>query len=586
MSIFTFEDEQAIGEVVRVDTGRVWVRVNSAEKLRLARVGRLVTIRGGDANEWVVGIVDRIWRKPVEPEAEEEGTADGQSVVTMDCPIEENGASLLLVGTYRAVDGENKNVFTRAVLVLPSIDEKVFPVEEGALESFMGIISRTAEGSAVDPLEIGVFTLDEKAKAFVDGNKLFQRHAALVGSTGSGKSWTVASIVEQIAKLPHADVILFDLHGEYKSLGYARQLRVAGPGDIGKEDAHTLYLPYWLLTYEEMQAMFIDVKEHTAHNQAMAFHDAVETAKREALTALGKEELLECFTIDTPVPFSLDDVLQRIKERNEEMVEGARGPKQGEFFGQFSRFLIRMETKVRDRRYAFMYQPPETWMRYETLHELAESLLGHGGATEDANGGVKVIDFSEVPSEILPTMVSLVGRLVFQVQLWCDAGEDGTKRHPVLMICDEAHAYMPRGRDEGSPMERRALETFERIAKEGRKYGVGLMVVSQRPADVSPTILSQCNNLISLRLTNAEDQAVAKRLMPETMAGVLELLPTLDVGEAVIVGAAILLPTRVRLNEPAHKPLSCTVNIWSRWADKEATSDLAKAVENLRLQRR
>jgi hypothetical protein len=137
-----------------------------------------------------------------------------------------------------------------------------------------------------------------------------------------------------------------------------------------------------------------------------------------------------------------------------------------------------------------------------------------------------------------------------------------------------------------NPLERRALENFERIAKEGRKYGVGLLVVSQRPSDVSETILSQCNNFVSLRLTNKEDQNVVKQLMPETLEGLMEVLPTLDIGEAVVVGDSVLLPTRIKIIEPNHKPLSATIDFWQRWNKPKANVDYIKAVENMRRQAR
>lgn len=133
-------------------------------------------------------------------------------------------------------------------------------------------------------------------------------------------------------------------------------------------------------------------------------------------------------------------------------------------------------------------------------------------------------------------------------------------------------------------LERKALENFERIAKEGRKYGVGLLIVSQRPSDVSTTILSQCNNIISLRLSNDSDKSVVKGLMPDSLSGLLEILPGLEIGEAIIVGDAVLLPTRIVLNKPTHKPLSATIDFWQRWNSPKGTTDLVKAVEQLRRQ--
>lgn len=233
-----------------------------------------------------------------------------------------------------------------------------------------------------------------------------------------------------------------------------------------------------------------------------------------------------------------------------------------------------------------MYQSPKEYETYEALHELASKLLGTGNVADGVNPGIKIIDFSEVPSDILPVVVGLVGRLIYQIQFWSDPGKDGDGRHPVVIVCDEAHLYLPSSAASTGPLEKRALENYERIAKEGRKYGVGLMVVSQRPSDVSTTILSQCSNIISLRLANKTDQSVVKQLLPESLEGLMEVLPTLDVGEAVVVGDATLLPTRIKMSKPKHEPRSATIPFWTRWDKPKADVDLIAAVENMRRQSR
>lgn len=194
---------------------------------------------------------------------------------------------------------------------------------------------------------------------------------------------------------------------------------------------------------------------------------------------------------------------------------------------------------------------------------------------------IKVIDFSEVPSDILPVMVGLVGRLIYQIQFWTNH-ED---RHPIALVCDEAHLYLPK-KDGKNPIEKRAIESFEKIAKEGRKYGVALFIVSQRPSDVSTTILSQCNNIISLRLTNAEDQSTVRKLLPDSLDSLLDILPIMDVGEALVVGDSVLLPSRIKITPPTEKPLSETVKFWDRWTENTSNLDFMAIVENLRKQSR
>ena len=443
------------------------------------------------------------------------------------------------------------------------------------MQRFMGLLSRSAESSKA--LDLGVYTLDPKATAYVDGDKFFQRHAALLGSTGSGKSWTVVTILERAKDLPSANLVVFDLHGEYANLSYATHLRVTGPDDIGKKDPSLLYLPYWLLNSEELQAMFIDRSEFSAHNQVMVFQDQVLASKRQKLEASGKRDIISALTINAPVPFSIEEVVTALTELNDEMDQGARGLKQGKFFGQFSRLLVRLGAKLNDKRYGFLFQAPAALHTYEALHGIAAQLMDWTGE----NHRVKVIDFSEVPADVLPVIVGLVARLIYQVQFWTPQ----PSRVPIALVCDEAHLYLPQRAEPDAP-EKRALENFERIAKEGRKYGVALLVVSQRPSDVSDTILSQCNNFVALRLTNGEDQAKVRRLMPDSLEGFMDMLPVLDIGEALIVGDAVLLPSRVRITEPSIKPLSATIEFWSEWAKSGRIPALVQAVENMRRQSR
>lgn len=582
MSIFNFTDEQSLGEVRSVETSRITVRVTDGQRLQKARVGRLIAIQSmGD--EWLIGIIERVWRHPVElptlPEADP--PADLAAV-----PQEENGVSISLVGTYRARDGQRKDTFTRAVFLLPEINRPVFPIEEKSLEDFMGILSASSKADAAAPLKVGTYTLDGKASAYIDGDKLFQRHAALLGSTGSGKSFTVASILEQSAQLPHANIVVFDLHGEYSSMKFASHYRIAGIGDLKAEKEGAIFLPFWLLNYDEMQSLFVDRSEESAPNQASELMKQVVELKKKSIERLGKHDLLDGFTVDTPVPYRLADLIEAIAEKDREMVQGSKGDKQGPLFGKLTRFLNRISVKTKDRRYAFMYQAPAEYETYEALHQLAEKLLGTGIKQDGINPGIKIVDFSEVPSDILPVVVGLVARIVYQIQFWSSPGADGDARHPIVLVCDEAHLYLPSGAASIGPMEQRALENFERIAKEGRKYGVGLMVVSQRPSDVSTTILSQCSNIISLRLANKTDQAVVKQLLPESLEGLMEVLPTLDVGEAVVVGDATLLPTRIKMAKPKHEPRSATIPFWTRWATPKAEVDLVAAVENMRRQSR
>ena len=207
---------------------------------------------------------------------------------------------------------------------------------------------------------------------------------------------------------------------------------------------------------------------------------------------------------------------------------------------------------------------------------LANFLSAIMGIPSGSDKRIKVIDFSEVPSDVLPLVIGLFARLVFSVQQWSDTD----KRQPIALLCDEAHLYVQQMDNKDSVAEI-GLKSFERIAKEGRKYGVGLVIISQRPSEVNRTVLSQCNNFISLRLTNVEDQNVIKRLLPDNLGNIADNLSLLDVGEAIVVGDAILLPSRIKVDAPSIKPSSQTVPFWKIWSKKANNQDLKTAINNM-----
>lgn len=576
MALFTFNDDSyKLGNIREVDTRKVTILVKSDKDLRKARVGQLVTVQLSGATEcWLIGMIDKVIKAVVtQPLTLEVKEDDADEIDSFEDSVV-NTVKITLMGAARWDAINQKYKFSRSLDHVPEIDSTCYALKDAHLEEFMRVISECGDGE--HSLELGSYKLNENARAYVDGNKLFQRHAALLGSTGSGKSWTVASILERSSKLPSSNLVVFDLHGEYKELSYAKQLRIPGPDEVDVDDDSLLFLPYWLLNSEEIQSLFVDRSEFSAHNQVVVVQDAITEQKKAFLQANGRTDLLQSFTLDSPIPYSLDEVIGKLKYLNEEKVEGSRGPKNGPFNGEFSRLLVRMASRLNDRRYGFLFNSPDKYNQYDSLSMIAEKLMGFGNQKQS----IKIIDFSEVPADILPVIIGLVARIIYQVQFWTDP----KSRRPVAFVCDEAHLYLPR--KEGNPVERRAVEAFEKIAKEGRKYGVALMIVSQRPSDVSATILSQCNNIISLRLTNADDQATVRKLLPESLESLLEALPIMDVGEAMVVGDSVLLPSRIKIDPPTEKPLSATIDFWSRWQEDVTNADFAKAVENMRRQNR
>ena len=565
MSIFTYTPEELLGTVESVDTSTVIVKVDNDNKLRGLQVNHLISIQSSKVGQHLIGLVSKIIRK----------SAYSDTDVDVSPEFGFNIIKVILIGTHFDKDGSRENVFRRSLATIPTINAECHLIHGDRLKRFMQAISSIPEGEDAVSLQIGNYSIDEDATAWLNGNKLFQRHAVIVGSTGSGKSWCVAKILEQVAALKSADAILFDIHGEYSTLqgDSFTHLKVAGPNDAMEEGM--LFLPYWLLTYEEMLSLMLDRSDSNAPNQAMMFSSAVIDGKKEFLKNDGKDEMEANITLDSPIPYNLDNLLNSLRAKDTEMVSGSRGDKQGPYFGKLTRFIQRLETKQKDKRLNFMFSSEAHLLSYDYMSELCSKLMLPSVAGKK---GVKIIDFSEVPSDILPLIVSLIARVIFSVQQWTTSEH----RHPIAIFCDEAHLYIPANTEKS--IDDASLVTFERISKEGRKYGIGLVVISQRPSEVNRTVLSQSNNFIAMRLTNVDDQSVVKRLLPDSLGDYAEMLPILDIGEALVVGDASLLPSRIRIAPPNMKPRSATIDFWDEWSKDSTAVDIEGAIEALRKQ--
>lgn len=564
MSIFSFEEASKIGTVIAVDTASVVVKVENSNVLSEIQVNNLVTIKASKLRQILIGMVSKIIRK------------FGEMVDDSDEIEKDDIVKITLIGTLIDKLGTRENVFKRTLESVPEITAECFVMNNDDLSRFMSVLS-TSANSENSTLNIGQYALNKDATAYLDGNKLFQRHAVIVGNTGSGKSCTVATLIEEIAKLKSSNAVVFDIHGEYQPIqgDNIKHYKIAGPIDIFSDEI--VYLPYWLLTYEEMISMMIDRSDNNAPNQAMIFSRNVLKKKKEFLVEIDKADVSDDITIDSPTPYSIESLLDELNSINNEMVPGANGkPKKGDFNGTLSRFIQRLENKVNDKRLNFLFSNDENLLNYDYLGQLCTKLMTPG----TSDGGVKIIDFSEVPSDILPLVISLVARIIFSVQQWTERDNI----NPIALFCDEAHLYIPQNTKGG--MEEQSLNSFERIAKEGRKYGIGLVVITQRPSEVDRTVLSQSSNFIAMRLTNVDDQNVIKRLLPDSLGNFGELLPILDVGEALVVGDASLLPSRIIVNMPNPEPNSGTVNFWSEWSKESTTNTLNSAIESLRRQTR
>lgn len=567
MNIFDYSPEELLGTVESVDTSTIIIKVENDDKLRGLQVNHLISIQSSKIGQHLIGLVSKIIRK----------SAYSDPIADLTPELGFNIIKVILIGTHFDRDGEKDNVFRRSLATIPTINAECHLICGDRLKRFMQAISSIPEGQDTVSLQIGNYSIDEDATAWLNGNKLFQRHAVIVGSTGSGKSWCVAKILEQVASLKSADAILFDIHGEYSTLqgDSFTHLKVAGPNDEMGDGM--LFLPYWLLTYEEMLSLMLDRSDNNAPNQAMMFSSAVIDGKKQFLINADKAEMEANITLDSPIPYNLDTLLSSLKSKDEEMVPGAKAgtEKQGPYFGKLTRFIQRLETKQKDKRLNFMFSSDDTLLDYNYMGKLCNKLML---PSIEGKNGVKIIDFSEVPSDILPLIVSLIARVIFSVQQWTTSEH----RHPIAIFCDEAHLYIPANTEKS--IDDASLITFERISKEGRKYGIGLVVISQRPSEVNRTVLSQSNNFIAMRLTNVDDQSVVKRLLPDSLGDYAEMLPILDIGEALVVGDASLLPSRIRITPPNMKPRSATIDFWDEWSKSNTAVDITNAIEALRKQ--
>lgn len=575
MKKIEFKESEIIGEVESVNAGKVVVSledVSSSGNVHSAKIGELIAIATSNHSAFTIGSVTDVHRSYAQ-NAEDLLTENNQATNMLTVV---NQLESVFIGTLLTVQGQGVNKFKRGIENFPSPGDKVYSFDSENLTTFMNSITELSE--EVSPLTLGKYAIDKHSIANLNGDKFFQKHAAILGSTGSGKSWLVSKLLEEAAKLDYSNIIVFDIHGEYHTLtqsehGFATYLKIAGPSDIEQRDG-LLFLPYWLLNREELQSIVLDRTDHDAPNQANRFNYHV-LKQKETVVDVNQPGME--ITGDSPVPFKIGELISKLKNDDEQMVDSASQSKRqvkGPWNGKLTRFIARLESKSEDRRYAFMFNPPEETYSYGWLKVLYETLLRTDGS------GIKVVDFSEVPSDILPVVTGVIGRLIFDLQSWIHAEE----RTPIALVCDEAHLYLPT-RELMTSGEGQSVKNFERIAKEGRKYGLSLVVVSQRPADLNRTILSQCNNFIVLRLTNGSDQSSVRNMLPDSMSQFLNQLPVLDTGEAITVGDAVIMPTRIVLDKPKYKPDSNTKRFWNDWDQNPFDLEiLNQAIINMRAQ--
>jgi hypothetical protein len=404
-------------------------------------------------------------------------------------------------------------------------------------------------------IKVGSVAQVKGLPAYLLTDELLGKHFAVLGTTGSGKSCTVALLLHSILKeCPHAHIILLDPHNEYPR---------AFPDNSELIDPTTLQIPQWVLNFEESIALFVGKTEYAATSQTNILKDAILSAKKAFTPIVIAPEKI---TVDTPVPYKMSDVKNFIKLK-------LTGKATDE---PYNKILNKIETLEQDARFSFLIRPDADVK--DNLSEILSSIL----RLPNNGKSLSIIDLSGVPSDVVDVVVSVLCRLIFDFALW---NKDRLET-PLFLVCEEAHRYVPK-KDEAAFQPTK--QAISRIAKEGRKYGVGLGLITQRPSELSETILSQCNTIIALRMTNQQDQEFVKRSLPDNISSLVNTLPSLQNREAIIVGEGTVVPLRVFFDEikDENRPRSSNVLFTSSW-NKEITDNsvVTETVTNWREQNR
>ena len=520
-----------IGRVVGIHGPVLWGTLYDDEDntaASAARMGALVSLRGPESR--VFGVVNALRR-------ERDGSGpQGERTVF----------EIQTLGEIPTTDAAAAG-FQRGVSRYPPLGA---PVTTVTVRDLAKVYARPRTSN----VHIGRLRHNQRVPAFVVTDSLLGKHFAVLGTTGAGKSCAVTVILRSIlAEHPQGHVVLLDPHNEYAS-AFADMAELLNPSN--------LQLPYWLLNFEEISHILVGVEPgEQRFTQLAILKDAIVQAKR----AMCPDT--EYVTIDTPVPYRLSDLISALKE-------GMGKFNKADGSGPYLSLISRIESLRSDRRYAFMFE--SLTVRDNMRQILAQLLRIPAGGKP-----ITIIDISGVPSEVVDVVVSVLFRLVFELAAWSDRGA----APPVLLVCEEAHRYVPQDEVAAFAPTKRVIS---RIAKEGRKYGVTLCLVSQRPSELAIGSLAQCNTVFALRLTNEHDQAFVARALPENARWLVESLPSLNTQEAVVVGDGVTVPVHIRFNDldPEHRPSSADPSFAVAWRRDPDDTFLERAIERWRRQTR
>ena len=513
-------------------------------------------------------------------------------------PVDDTGRWMKVELVGEIVGG----IFERGISQYPNIGDFVHLAIEEHLQKIYDIRGH-------GHVTIGTLSSAESISAKIALNELVTRHSAVLGSTGSGKSTTVASLLRAITTTvegdepyPSARVLMLDVHGEYSApLADVAQVFSVEP----QQSEERLFIPYWALDTGELIDFLTGGLEG---NRETAFTDKIfqlKLASHNAQRFPGVDSV--SITVDTPLPFSLKQLWYDLldfeimtlegKDRDQSTRQdpgdpetltpptykphsmGAAGPFLNNQAVGIQRPLSLLKSRLLDRRYDFLLHPggwePDRYGK--AARDLDELLRGWLGGERP----ITILDLSGVPSAVLERLVGSILKIVYEALFWSREKSEGGIERPLLVVMEEAHRYL------SGKSHELASEVVQRIAKEGRKYGIGAMIISQRPSEVNETVLSQCGTFFALRLSNPSDRERVQRTLPDGLAGLLNVLPILRTGEAVVTGEAAKLPMRCRVALPAkeHRPRSEDPEVSVKWKLPRRDEGYDRVVASWRAQR-
>jgi len=518
---------------------------------RDASIGRIVSVNGSKAVVLLDSAPNGAQRRPEHrPEmgtllVVEQANTSVLAIVSALCvpvPAQREGdnelwiAELGLVGELWKDASGNPISFNRGVTIYPALGDRVRVASRAELEMAFC-------GNPATSVRVGSLRQDPNIAAMVKVDDLLGKHFAILGTTGTGKSCTTALILRAILeKNPAAHIVLLDPHSEYAT-AFGEWAEVLSP--------RNMQLPFWLLTFEEILEVLIgDTEGRKAEVEIL--QELIPIAK--ARYAMGRTKEVQAmrrgvldpgrFTVDTPVPYRISDLIALIDERMGRL-ENKRD------LHPYRQIKTRLDTISQDARYAFMFGSL-------TVYDGMAQILGQIFRVPVNNKPITILELTGVPSEVVNVVVSVLCRMTFDFALWSEG------QVPVTLVCEEAHRYVPANPNVGFEPCRRAIA---RIAKEGRKYGASLCIVTQRPAEIDPTILSQCNTVFALRMSNDRDQQIVQSAVSDTGSGLLEFLPALGQREAIAFGDGVSLPVRIIFDELPRSalPRSSTARFTEKW---------------------